>query len=52
MINRKPSSLDEILAEREAKIAKKHSFAKKVSDYNQPTVTPKKTNTKNYSHDR
>ena len=49
MINRKPSSLDEILAEREAKTAKKHSFAKKVSDYNQPAVTLKKT--KKQSHD-
>jgi hypothetical protein len=51
MINRKPSSLDEILAEREAKIAKKHSFAKKVSDYNQPTIAHKKDNKKKYEHD-
>jgi len=51
MINRKPSSLDEILAEREVKITKKHSFAKKVSDYNQPVVTPQKTKKKTQSHE-
>ena len=52
MLEHKPSSLDELLKARESKIAKKHSFAKKVSDYNQPTVTPKKTRNKNHSHDR
>jgi hypothetical protein len=50
MIQGKPSSLDEILAERQANLTKKQSFAKRVSDYNQPTVTPKKT--KKQSHDR
>jgi len=51
MINRKPSSLDEILAVRETKIAKKHSFAKKVSDYNQPTIALKKTKKQSHNYD-
>ena len=51
MINRKPSSLDEILQARESKIAKKHSFAKRVSDYSQPVIVPKKTKNQNHSHD-
>ena len=52
MTNRKPSSLDDILKTRESKIPKKHSFAKKVSDYNQPTITPKKTKRQSHNHDR
>jgi len=52
MINRKPSDLNEILKAREAKIAKKYSFAKKVFNYNQPYVTPKRAKKHSYDHDR
>jgi len=51
MLEHKPSSLDELLKARESKIAKKHSFAKKISDYNQPSVTPQKTKKQTYNHD-
>jgi hypothetical protein len=51
MINQKPSDLAEVLQAREAKINKKHTFAKKVSDYNQPSVTPQKAKKQNHSHD-
>jgi hypothetical protein len=52
MINHKPSDLDEMLQAREAKISKKYSFAKKVSEYNQPNPTPKKTKKQNFGPDR
>ena len=42
MLEHKPSSLDEILEAREAKIAQKHSLAKKLKNYNQPNPTPQK----------
>jgi len=51
MINRKPSSLGKIFAERKAKINKKHSFAKKINYYNQPTVTLQRTKKKTQSHE-
>ena len=51
MINRKPSSLDEILAEREVKIAKKLVIAQKNKAYNQPIVTPSKTKKQTHNHD-
>jgi len=51
MINHKPSSLDEILAEREAKIAKKQAIAQKNRNYNQPNPAPQKTKKQNHSRD-
>ena len=49
MLGRKPSDLDEMLKAREAKLAKKHSFAKRVKEYNQPDIAPKKTKERSYS---
>ena len=51
MINSKPSDLAEILDIRQAKITKKYNHAKKMREYNQPTVTPQKTKKQTYSHD-
>jgi len=42
MFNGKPSGLDEILEKRKAKIIAKYNLAKKLRDYNQPSVTPQK----------
>jgi hypothetical protein len=52
MAKHKPSNLDEILQSREAKMAKKFSYAKKVSDYNQPSITPIKAKKHSHGHDR
>jgi len=52
MTGHKPSELDEILEAREANINKKYNFAKKMRDYNQITVTPKKTKKRSYSNDK
>jgi len=41
--NHKPSSLEEILRTREIKIAKKLNIARVNKEYNQPSITPKKT---------
>ena len=51
MINHKPSDLDEILEIRQAKITKKYNHAKKMRDYNQPTVTPQKAKKQTHHHD-
>ena len=52
MIDGKPSELADILKIRQAKISQKHSFAKSVREYNQPTVTPQKTKKKSHDPDR
>jgi hypothetical protein len=49
MLNRKPSSLEELLRIRESKINKKYSFAEKNKNYNQVSIAPKK---KKRSHER
>ena len=48
----KPSDLAEILEAREAKISKKHAFAQKMREYNQPSPTPQKAKKKSQSHER
>ncbi|MCL2285474.1 MAG: plasmid recombination protein [Firmicutes bacterium] len=59
LIDRKPSSLDEIIERREATIQKKLNFANKVRGYNQPTKTvqpttpaPQKIKKKSQSQER
>ena len=52
IVNGKPSDLSEIIKDREAKLNKKYAHAKKLRDYNQPTITPEKTKKKTNSHDR
>ena len=48
----KPSDLAEILEARQAKISKKYNQAKKLRDYNQPTVTQDKLKNKTQSQER
>ena len=51
MINHKPSDLAEILEIRESKLTKKYNHAKKMREYNQPTMPPQKTKKQTHSHD-
>jgi hypothetical protein len=51
MLNHKPSDLDEILQTRQSKITQKHSFAKKIKEYNQQNPTPQKAQKQTHSRD-
>jgi hypothetical protein len=52
MINRKPSTLDDILKAREAKINKAIAHARKNREYNQPNPAPQRAKKKSHDHDR